>query len=154
MNSYEFVSYMIDPLTYEQMTLLYKANDIKYEKCNLYYDIIKTLNKLVVDTYLGDDFIKNENEKLEHYNWCFNKVVDNLKKEKIIFDNTNDIKDYFFFFYDELFYKDKEKNINKIDNLPELSFNYYRLKSRSDIDIMVELYKMFEKSLNEKLKKH
>jgi hypothetical protein len=152
MNSHEFVSYMIDPLTYEQMNLLYKANDIKYEKCNLYYDIIKSLNKLVVDTYLGDEYIRNENEKIEHFNWCFNKVLDNLKKEKIIFDNTNDIKDYFFFFYDELFYKDKEKNTDKIDNLPELSFSYYRLKSRSDIDIMVELYKMFEKSLNEKLK--
>ena len=62
------------------------------------------------------------------------------------------IKDYFFFFYDELFYKDKHKNIEKIDNLPELSFKFYRLKSRSDMDIMIELYKLFEKSLNEKIK--
>jgi len=152
MNTFEFMSYMVDPLTYEQMNLLYKANDIKYEKCKLYYDIIKSLNKLIHDTYLGDEYI-NDTQKLGHYNWCFNTVIDNLKKEKIIFSNTNELKDYFFFFYDELFYKDKDKILDKIDNLPELSFNYSRLKSRSDMDIMVELYKLFEKSLNDKLKK-
>lgn len=152
MNSFEFMSYMIDPLTYEQMNLLYKANDVKYDKCNLYYDVIKTLNKLIADTYLGDEYIINDNQKLEHYNWCFKTVIENFKKEKIIFDNINDLKDYFFFFYDELFYKDKDKNIEKIDNLPELSFKFYRLKSRSDMDIMIELYRLFEKSLNEKIK--
>ena len=110
------------------------------------------MNKLIVDTYLGDEYIINENQKLEHYNWCFKTVIENFKKEKIIFDNVNDLKDYFFFFYDELFYKDKDKNIEKIDNLPELSFKFYRLKSRSDMDIMIELYRLFEKSLNEKIK--
>ena len=152
MDSFEFMSYMIDPLTHEQMNLLYKANDVKYDKCNLYYDVIKTLNKLIVDTYLGDEYISNEEQKIEHYNWCFNTVIENFKKEKIIFGNIDDLKDYFFFFYDELFYKDKHKNIEKIDNLPELSFKFYRLKSRSDMDIMIELYKLFEKSLNEKIK--
>jgi hypothetical protein len=107
MNSFEFMSYMIDPLTHEQMNLLYKANDVKYDKCNLYYDVIKTLNKLIVDTYLGDEYIINENQKLEHYNWCFKTVIGNFKKEKIIFDNVNDLKDYFFFFYEFSFY---EKN--------------------------------------------
>lgn len=152
MNSLEFINYMVEPLTYEQMNLLYKANDVKYDKCNLYYDIIKTLNKLIVDTYLGDDYIISDEEKNAHYKWCFNTVIENLKKEKIVFGDTNDIKNYFFFFYDELFYKDKEKNIEKIDNLAELSFKFYRLKSRSDMDIMIELYKLFEKSLNEKIK--
>lgn len=152
MNSFEFMSYMVDPLTYEQMNLLYKANDVKYEKCKLYYDIIKSLNKLIYDTYLGEDFI-NDTHKAQHYNWCFKTVIDNLKKEKIILNNTNELRDYFFFFYDELFYKDKDKNLEKIDNLPELSFNYSRLKSRSDMDIMIELYKLFEKSLGDKLKK-
>lgn len=152
MNTFEFMSYMVDPLTHEQMNLLYKANDVKYEKCRLYYDIIKTLNKLINDTYLGEEYI-NDTQKLQHYSWCFKKVMDDLKKEKIIFADTNELRDYFFFFYDELFYKDKDKNLDKIDNLPELSFNYSRLKSRSDMDIMIELYKLFEKSLGAKLKK-
>jgi hypothetical protein len=34
----------------------------------------------------------------------------------------------------------------------ELSFNYHRLKSRSDIDVLIELYKLLDKSLNKKVK--
>jgi len=75
------------------------------------------------------------------------------KEEKIIFDNTEKLREYFFYFYDELFYKDSEKSIEKIDKLAELSFDFNRIKSRSDIDIMIELYKMFEKSLYFKTKK-
>jgi len=153
MNSSEFMNYMINPLSYDQMHLLYKANDIKYDRCNLYYDFIKTLNKVIHDTYLGSDFISTEREIMEHFEWCFNKVLNLFKEEKIIFDSTDKIKDYFFYFYFELFYKDTKKSLDKINKLAELSFDYNRLKSRSDIDIMFELYKMFDKSVYYKTKK-
>ncbi len=152
MNNSEFMNYMVEPLSYEQMHLLYKANDIKYDRCNLYYDFIKTLNKLLTNTYLGLDFIVTEKEIKEHYLWCFNKVITNFKEEKIQFDDTDKLKEYFFYFYYELFYKDSEKTIDKIDKLADLSFDFNRLKSRSDIDIMFELYKIFEKSLYFKTK--
>lgn len=153
MNSSEFMSYMVTPLSYEQMQLLYKANDIKFDRCDLYYDFIKTLNKVLNDTYLGSDYISNEREIKEHYLWCFNKVIKGFKSENILFDGTDDIKEYFFYFYEELFYKDSDKSIEKLNKLAELSFDFNRIKSRSDMDIMIELYKMFEKSLYLKTKK-
>ena len=73
--------------------------------------------------------------------------MDNFKEENIIFDDVVRLKEYFFYFYDELFYKDSDKVLNKLDNLAEFSFDFHRIKSRSDIDIMIELYKLFEKSL-------
>ena len=144
---------MIQPLSYEQMNLLYKANDIKFDKCSLYYDFIKSLNKILIDTYLGNEYINSERQTKEHYLWCFNKVIENFKKEKIVFDNTEKLKEYFFYFYEELFYKDVNKSLDKLDKLAELSFNFARLKSRSDMDILIELYKMFDKSLYLKTKK-
>ena len=153
MSNSEFINYMVNPLGYEQMHLLYKANDIKYDRCNLYYDFIKSLNKTLIDTYLGLEYISSEKQILEHFLWCFNKVKTNFKEEKIIFDNTEKLVEYFFYFYDELFYKDVNKSLEKIDKLAELSFDFNRIKSRSDIDIMIELYKMFEKSLYFKTKK-
>jgi hypothetical protein len=144
---------MINPLSYEQMHLLYKANDIKYDRCNLYYDFIKTLNKVIHDTYLGSDFISTEREIMEHFEWCFNNVLELFKEEKIKFDSTDKIKDYFFYFYFELFYKDKTKSLEKLNRLADFSFDYDRLKSRSDIDIMFEIYKMLDKSLYFKTKK-
>ena len=40
----------------------------------------------------------------------------------------------------------------KLDKLPNLSFIYSRIKTRSDMDVLLELYRLFEKSLNFKLK--
>ena len=111
------------------------------------------MNKILIDTYLGNEYINSERQTKEHYLWCFNKVIENFKKEKIVFDNTEKLKEYFFYFYEELFYKDVNKSLDKLDKLAELSFNFARLKSRSDMDILIELYKMFDKSLYLKTKK-
>ena len=84
MENSEFMNYIIQPLTFEQMNLLYKANDIKFDKCELYYDFIKSLNKLLSDTYLGAEYINSDKETKEHYLWCFNKVIKNFKEARII----------------------------------------------------------------------
>ncbi len=154
MNTIEFLRYISTPLTKEEMTLLYKANNVKYDKCELYYDFIKTLNLTVVDTYLGDDVIVDDADIKKHFLWCFNKVIGDFKQEGIIFESLMELKTYFFHFYNELFYPSEEKEniINKLNNLPNMSFNYNRVKTRSDMDLLIELYKLFEKSLNFKLK--
>ena len=154
MNSAEFIKYITNPLTPEEMQLLYKANNIIYDKCELYYDFILTLNHVVVDTFLGDDVINSTEDIKNHFNWCIEKVLGNFKKEKIIFSNTLDIKEYFYNFYIELFYNQGEKKdcIDKLNKLGDLSFIYGRTKTRSDMDVLLELYRLFEKSLNFKLK--
>ena len=43
MNSAEFIKYISNPLTIEEMHLLYKANNVNYDKCKLYHDFILTL---------------------------------------------------------------------------------------------------------------
>ena len=124
MENSEFMNYIANPLTLDQMNLLYKANDIKFDRCNLYYDFIKSLNRVIVDTYLGSEYITTDREIKEHYLWCFNNIVSNLKEENIIFDDVDRLKEYFFFFYDELFYKDSDKVLDKLDNLAEFSFDF------------------------------
>jgi hypothetical protein len=154
MNSAEFIKYITTPLTKEEMLLLYKANNVKYDKCELYYDFIITLNKLVIDTFLGDDVINSEENIKNHFNWCIDTIVSNFKEENIIFDEVDDIKDYFYNFYLELFYNvnNKGDSDERLNKLGDLSFKYDRIKPRSDMDVMLELYKLFEKSLNFKLK--
>ena len=96
MNSAEFIKYITTPLTKEEMQLLYKANNINYDKCKLYYDFIITLNKLVTGTFLGDDVINKEGDIKNHFSWCISKIFNNFKKEKIIFDDTINIEEYFY----------------------------------------------------------
>ena len=154
MNSAEFIKYITTPLTIEEMNLLYKANNVKYDKCELYHDFILSLNKLIVETFLGDDVINSEENIKNHFNWCIEKIFNNFKEENIIFDEWDDLKNYFYNFYIELFYNINNKNeaIEKLNKLPILSFDYGRIKTRSDMDVLLELYRLFEKSLNFKLK--
>jgi len=154
MNSAEFIKYITTPLTVEEMHLLYKANNIKYDKCELYRDFIDTLNKLVTETFLGDDVINKEEDIKNHFDWCIEKVFSNFKKENIIFEDTLNLKEYFFNFYIELFYNvnNKKNSIDKLNKLSILSLVYSRIKTRSDMDVLLELYRLFEKSLNFKLK--
>jgi hypothetical protein len=109
---------------------------------------------MINDTYLGLDYINTEKEITQHFNWCIDKVIDNFKEEKIIFQDIDKIKEYFYFFYYETFYKTGEKKnlLGRLNKLGEMSFNYHRLKSRSDIDVLIELYKLLDKSLNKKVK--
>jgi hypothetical protein len=154
MNSSEFMNYITTPLTYDQMHLLYRANNIKYERCNLYNEFIMSLNITINDTYLGSEYINSEKEVIQHFKWCLDKVIDNFKEENIIFEDTTEVEEYFYFFYSEIFYKseDRKNNLSKLNNLAYLSFDYHRLKSRSDIDVLVEVYKLLDKSLNKKIK--
>ena len=154
MNSAEFIQYITKPLTMEEMTLLYKANNINYDKCNLYYDFILTLNRKINNTFLGDDVINSEKDIHSHFMWCFDNTIKNFSKEGIILKETNLLEEYFFNFYVELFYNTTHKKevLEKLDKFPNMSFKYYRLKTRSDMDVLLELYRIFEKSLDFKLK--
>jgi hypothetical protein len=152
MNSAEFIQYITTPLTYEEMQLLYKANNINYDKCNLYYDFILSLNCKIVNTFLGEDVINSEVDIKNHFIWCIDTVILNFKRENINFKKEDELKDYFFNFYVELFYNQPNKDLDKINKIANLSFIYGRIKTRSDMDVLLELYRIFEKSLNFKLK--
>ena len=152
MNSAEFIQYITTPLSYEEMQLLYKANDINYDKCNLYYDFILSLNCKVVNTFLGEDVINSEEDIKNHFIWCIETVISNFKEENIKFKKDEELKEYFFNFYVELFYNQPNKDLEKLNKIANLSFIYKRIKTRSDMDVLLELYRIFEKSLNFRLK--
>tara|TARA_B100000963_G_scaffold170220_1_gene148116 strand:- start:7516 stop:7983 length:468 start_codon:yes stop_codon:yes gene_type:complete len=155
MNTGEFIKYISTPLTEEEMILLYKANNINYNKCSLFYDYIVSLNNKVCDTFLGDDVINSEKDILSHFLWCFKDVIKDFKEEGIIFDDISELREYFYNFYIEVFYNYNNKTdvLEKLNKLPEFSFVYQRIKTRSDMDVLIELYRLFEESLNFKLKK-
>jgi tetratricopeptide (TPR) repeat protein len=56
-----FLKYINTPMSRESIIVLYNANNINIEKCELYNEIIQSLIFLVYDTYMGDD-ITNEKE--------------------------------------------------------------------------------------------
>jgi hypothetical protein len=104
---------------------------------------------LIKKTYLGDDVVVSKNDRESHFNWCLTKIIDNFKAESINFSNTSDVYDLlhsyaFDFFYDE---KDKDEMNDKLVKYWEHIFKYSAIKTKSELDTMVDVYKIFEKSL-------
>jgi hypothetical protein len=145
-----FLKYINTPLSRESIIVLYNANNINLEKCELYNEFIQSLIFLVYDTYMGDD-ITNEKEQKNHFNWCWDKNIENFEKEGFIF-NSLKLKSYFLEFMLEVYYPitKKEENKTALDNIIKLwvyIFDYNNNKSKSDMDTLIEVYKMFENSL-------
>jgi len=153
----EFLSYIKTPLSEDSIIMLHNANDIKYDKCVLFGDYVQSLFMIIFDTYMGDEVTLEDdkeqgNQKIKHFEWCWLKNINNFKDEGIIFNDTDESFNYFIEFALEVFYntsgKDLKKHIPKtICSLWEDVFSYKKMKTRSDMDNFIEIYKILDKSL-------
>jgi len=142
-----FIEYITKDMEKEDLFLLYKINNIKKERLELFLDFIYSLNELIITTYLGDD-ITNELEKINHFKWCWKKVVDSFKKEGIYFIQADELYEYFLNFYQESFYSE-DKNQDLKDKLFSFWYElleYSETKTRSEYESMLEIYRIFNKS--------
>ena len=147
-NIYNFLAYMNLPLNDEEITLMYRANNVNYERCYLYYDFLNTFFSLINETYLGEEFIKGEQEK-KHFDWCLKTVVENFKKENINFKFKDEFKDLSFTYVKEIFYDEKDKELygDKMVKFWNHIFKYDGMKTKSDMDAFVEMYRIMDSSL-------
>ena len=150
-NKLRFMNYITSPLSDDSVTILYSTNNVKFDRVNLYLDFVISLFNVVFDTYLGDD-ITNQSQQKKHFEWCWDKTIENFKKEDIDFKDNMDLKLYFSEFALEVFYnlEDKDNNPNTHKNILNLwnhIFNYKGVKSRADVDSFIEIYNIFDKSL-------
>jgi hypothetical protein len=147
-NINNFLAYMNIPLTEEEINLVYKANNVNYERCILYYDFLESLFTLIYETYLGEELIYGEQE-IKHFNWCLNKIVENFKAENIHFKIKKNFKDIAFLYVKDIFYDQKEKEINgdKMCKFWNHVFKYDGMKTKSDLDAFIEMYKILDYSL-------
>lgn len=131
-----------------QIDIWFKAYNISYEKLSLFYDFLMSLYELVDNTYLGNDVIVTEKNKKEHFTWCWKKIINNFEKERINFYIYGYHYEYFWNFFQEAFYytKDNDEKV-KIPEYFEVLFDFNHTKTRSEIDVLTELYKIFNESL-------
>ena len=144
----DFFKYINTPMSRESIVVLYGANNIKFDKCELYSDFVHSLLQLAFDTYMGDDITSVE-EQINHFKWCWNKNIENFKTEGIIFDSPK-LYNYYLEFMIETYYSSINKT--KIDfkvliKLWDDIFNYNQTKSNSDIDTLIEIYQIMDSAL-------
>jgi hypothetical protein len=90
----------------------------------------------------------SQEDKELHFEWCWNKMVEGFKKENIIIKHGGDHKEYFRSFFLDTFYNQSERNVK--DSIPNFLFEVFDVEkpfSKSDLDILTELYKLMEKNI-------
>lgn len=157
MNSMEnFFDWIAKPLPSEEVVIWFNVHNMIYERIELYGDVFKSLNHIIIDTYMGESIGNSSETKISltqedkerHFDWCWNKTIEGFNKEniKIIVDGNH--KDYFKLFYMDTFYNQSEKSVRESisDFLSEL-FDLSTPFSKSDLDMLTEMYKLMDKNV-------
>jgi len=149
-----FFKYISKPIPSDDVDVWFKINNIIPEKLELFSDFSYSLNMLIVETYLGENNIVETKIELtkedieKHFQWCFNKVIDNFSKEGIKIKKKGEHYDYFKTFFYDVFYNQKEEKVRK--SIGEFFNELFDLKkpfTKSDLDMIGVIYKILDKNL-------
>jgi hypothetical protein len=152
-----FFNYISKPVDNEDVDIWFRSNNIIIEKMELYYDIIFSLFRNISDTYLGDDentrqetkINMSDEDKKNHFEWCWNKLLEEFRREDLIINKTGEHKDYFFEFFLDIFYNQKDSKIrNSIDIFFTDIFDMKKPFTKSDLDMILTIYKSLDKNIN------
>jgi hypothetical protein len=99
---------------------------------------------------MGDEVTTVEHQ-IKHFNWCWKRNVANFASEDLIFESDK-LYSYFLEFMLEVYYTAPDKDSPEFDHKKILKiwyyiFDYNREKTNSDMDTLIEIYKIFEYSL-------
>jgi hypothetical protein len=150
-----FFNYITKPLNPEDVDIWFRANNIIPEKLELFSDFSHSLYLVVVDTYLGEETDPNETkitmsdeDNKKHFEWCWNKIIDNFKKEGITFTTKGEHYDYFEAFFNDIFYNQGNDKIrHSIENFFDDLFDTKKPFTKSDLDMISTIYKHLDKNL-------
>lgn len=150
-----FFNYITKQLNKEEVDIWFRTNNIIPEKMELYYDFCNSLYLKITETYLGDSdngetkIEMSDTDKENHFNWCWKKVLEDFQKEEIFFEEDGDHYLYFKIFFEEIFYKQEDKKIrNSIDVFFRDVFDFEKTFTRSDLDMILEIYKNLDNNIN------
>ena len=157
MNSMEnFFNWMSKPIPTDEVIIWFNVHNMVYERIELYGDIFKSLNHIIIDTYMGETAGTSSETKISlsqedkdlHFQWCWNRMIENFGKENINIKPTGDHKDYFKSFYMDTFYNQPEKSVKEsIPVFLDEIFDIFKPFSKSDLDMITEMYKLMEKNV-------
>jgi hypothetical protein len=144
---------MTKPIPKEEVIIWFNIHNMNYEKIELFGDISKSLTTIITDTYLGNNISEtritlSEDDNKSHFDWCWKKMIEDFRKENIIIKNEGEHKDYFKSFFMETYYNQSKDSIkNSISKFLNEIFDTEMTYSKSDLDLLTELYKLMEKNI-------
>lgn len=125
------------------------------DRVELYKDFSINLSHYILKYYVDRDSLSEDEDIRNHFNWCYNKVCDEFMQENINFSSNKDLREYYFTYYYHQFYTADNNESIPIDYYLKFWLNIFDIdkqKNKNIIKILVELYQIFDKSINHKKK--
>jgi hypothetical protein len=150
-----FFNYLTKPILPEDVLVWFEANNIIYEKLELFSDFSLSLHELIIQTYLGENdtpndtkiTLTNEDEE-KHFDWCWSKLLRNFEKEGIKFSYEGDHYDYYKSFFFDIFYNQKEDHLrHSVGQFFQELFDMEKGFTKSDLDMVSTIYKYLDKNI-------
>lgn len=148
----DFINWISKPVPEEELKIWFSVNNIVYERSELYKDFCVALMTLINDTYFGDKDGKFETEvemtdedNMKHFDWCWNKTIENFEKENITFLKEGSHKIYFKSFIADVYYNQTNQTVKKsVTHFLSDIFSREVGFSKSDLDLFTEIYKLMD----------
>jgi hypothetical protein len=147
-NRKDYIEFDISDKYKHQIDIWYRTYNISRDKITLFHDFLSALHDLIDNTFLGVDVLFDESDQRNHFNWCWEKIIFDFNKEKIFFKEKGNHYEYFWSFFFEAFYLSKmDEKDTRISEYFYKLFDFRYIKSRSELDILTEVYKLLEQNL-------
>jgi hypothetical protein len=123
-------------------------------RVEIYRDFALNLLYYIQNYYLDKETLSKDEDIYNHYSWCFKKVCDEFLLEGLDFRGNKELKQYFYDYYYHQFYKIDKNNMNQNTSLEYYErfwkgiFEIDKQKNKNILNILVEIYNVFDKSIN------
>ena len=125
----------------------FKSRGVVKERVELYRDFSINLLNYIYDTYLGREYLNKDEDITGHFNWAYQKVLNEFEQEEIDFYGNNVLYEYFYDYYYNQFYTfNKIHSLNTYEKFWNDIFELKKSKERKVFDVLLELYEIFDKS--------
>ena len=132
---------------------MYKSQQyiIVKDRVEVYKDFTLNLLYYIMDYYLDRDTLSSDEDIWNHYCFCYRKVCDNFKKEKLDFTKNQEVKDYFFKYYYNEFYVvngGQDSALTHFEKFWKSIFEIDKQKNKNLMNILIDVYHKFDKTVN------
>ena len=145
-----FFNYISKSVTEEEYELWFQSNNIIVERLQVFQDFIISLVFMINDTYLGDkpesketNIILSNDDNINHFNWCWEKIIKNSAKENVLIEVNGEHKDFIQDFIFEIFYTQKSNMVK--DSVLKFFMDVFYLEgttTKSDLDLITTICMM------------
>ena len=128
-----------------------KKYNIVRDRVEVYKDFALNLLYYIYHYYLDKETLGADEDIRNHYLWCYNKVCDGFKKEEIDFTDNQELKEYYFSYYYQQFYRAEnngEIGLKYFENFWKNIFEIDKQKNKNTIGALIEIYTIYNKSID------